>query len=70
MPELAGTLAVIAGLDLTESHARAAATLLRDRLAHGAPAERAAALVLIAELEERAAPGQSGWFPGVGVTAL
>lgn len=70
MTELAHTLAAIAGLDLGGGHARATTAMLRDRLDHGAPAERAVALVLITELEERAAPGQSGWFPGVSVTAL
>lgn len=70
MTELADSLAAFANLDLTESHARAAADLLRGRLDYGTPAERAAALVLITELKERAAPEPRGWFPGSSATPL
>lgn len=70
MTELAHTLAAIAGLDLAGGHARAAAAMLRDRLDHGTPAERAAALVIIAELEGRAAGNLDDGFPGACASAL
>lgn len=70
MTELATTLAAIADLDLVGSHARAAAVMLRDRLAHGAPAERATALVVIADLEGRAARNGGEGFPGACATPL
>lgn len=70
MNELADTLAAFAGLDLTESHARAAVDLLCGRLTHGTPAECEAALVFIAELEERTAPEPRGRFPGSSATPL
>lgn len=70
MTELATTLAAIADLDLVGSHARASAVMLRDRLTHGTPAECEAALVLIAELEERAARNGGEGFPGACATPL
>lgn len=60
MSELAATLAAVAGLNLTRSHARCVADLLRERLDSGTLSERAAALIAISDLEARAAPAPSG----------
>ena len=70
MTELADTLAVIAGLDLTESHARAAADLLRDRLAHGTPPSAQQRSSSSLSWRKGAASEPRGWFPGSSATPL